>query len=515
MPSRNIFNTKTSHLPKVNTVNEAGGTAYKFSPKHTLAQLAVTGTFEKTYYTDGEAQLDKLKEILPEIEPEFIAKCAVYSRRRGFMKDMPAFLLAYLSTRHLGLFERIFPKVVNNARMLRGFVQIVRSGAVGRRSFGSCPKRLIRKWVVQRDLSQLFRDSIGEPSMGDIIKMVHPKPKSKAQEALFGYLIGSEVNAEYLPDLVKEFEAFKASPDSTKVPDVPFMLLTGVNFGEQKRAIWKRILENASWQQTRINLNTFKRHGVFDDPETVELAAKRLSDRDLILRAKAFPFQVYATLKFARYDHRIEKALLDALEVTVENIPEFEGNVLVFPDVSASMGSPITGERGSASSRVQCVDAAGLFAACILKKNKNAVVWPFDTRVYHWVRLSPFDTVYTNAEKIAGLCGGSTAIHAPLEMANDEGLKGDLVIYISDNESWVGSEPFETRTIKAWDKFKRRNPNAKLVCIDIQPTGSTQAPDDPSILNIGGFSDSIFEVIRLFATGSPDHWVEVIENERI
>ncbi len=34
-----------------------------------------------------------------------------------------------------------------------------------------------------------------DPSLADIIKMVHPKPASKSREALFGYLIGREFDA--------------------------------------------------------------------------------------------------------------------------------------------------------------------------------------------------------------------------------------------------------------------------------------------------------------------------------
>ena len=35
----------------------------------------------------------------------------------------------------------------------------------------------------------------------------------------------------------------------------------------------------------------------------------------------------------------------------------------------------------------------------------------------------------------------------------------------------------------------------KLVCIDIQPYGSTQAAERADILNIGGFSDAVFNVV--------------------
>ena len=63
--------------------------------------------------------------------PEFVAKTAVYCRERGHMKDMPALLLAALSRRDPSLMDRAFDRVIDSPRMLRNFVQIVRSGATG------------------------------------------------------------------------------------------------------------------------------------------------------------------------------------------------------------------------------------------------------------------------------------------------------------------------------------------------------------------------------------------------
>ena len=67
--------------------------------------------------------------------------------------------------------------------------------------------------------------------------------------------------------------------------------------------------------------------------------------------------------------------------------------------------------------------------------------------------------------------------------------------------------------MQEWTRFKARNPQARLVCIDIQPYGTTQAAEREDILNIGGFSDAVFEVIASFASGElrPDHWVGLIE----
>jgi 60 kDa SS-A/Ro ribonucleoprotein len=59
--------------------------------------------------------------------------------------------------------------------------------------------------------------------------------------------------------------------------------------------------------------------------------------------------------------------------------------------------------------------------------------------------------------------------------------------------------------------------SSRLVCIDIQPNRTSQAPERRDILNIGGFSDQVFETIAAFANGTLEkgHWVSVIEQVEI
>ena len=49
-----------------------------------------------------------------------------------------------------------------------------------------------------------------------------------------------------------------------------------------------------------------------------------------------------------------------------------------------------------------------------------------------------------------------------------------------------------------WVKYVKRNQKAKLVCIDIQPYMDSQVPDSNNVLNIGGFSDAVWEPIADF-----------------
>jgi len=517
MVNKSLFQTARGLFTRrADTVNEAGGLAYKLSPKQALAQYAATGCFSHTFYADAGEQIDKVLEFADQVDADFVAKTAVFSREKGYMKDMPAFLVATLSTKDKGLFEKVFPRVIDNGKMLRNFVQIMRSGATGRKSLGTLPKRLVREWFDGRTSEQIFKQSVGQsPSIGDILKMVHPKPTNSEREALFGYFIDRPVAFESLPEVVRDFELFKAG-ESTDVPDVPFQMLTALPLSTKD---WIEIARNAPWQMTRMNLNTFQRHGVFADGEIVRLVADRLRDPNAIRKARVFPFQLLSAYTAASQNREVPReiteALQDAMEVATENIPEIEGKVFVFPDVSGSMSSPATGVRRGSTSAVRCIDIAGLLASAILRKNTSAEVLPFENRVVN-VTLNPRDSVVTNAQKLASVGGGGTNCSAPLYELNRRKAKGDLVIYISDNESWVDSTRrwnSGTETMKQWNEFRSRNKDAKLVCIDIQPFAHTQANDRTDILNVGGFSDQVFTLVSEFANGTLDdgHWVSVIE----
>jgi 60 kDa SS-A/Ro ribonucleoprotein len=500
-------------IPRADARNEAGGPAYTLSPQHALAKYAATGCLNTTFYATAESQLDRVLDLCGRVTPEFVAKTAVYCRERGHMKDMPALLLASVSRRDPKLMDRAFDRVIDSPRMLRTFVQIVRSGATGRKSLGSAPKRSVRRWLDQRTDAALFAASVGNaPSLVDVVKMVHPKPGSREREALYGYLMGREVAREALPALVQQFEAFKAG-DRLVVPDVPFQMLTAAGLGRRE---WCEVARRGSWQMTRMNLNTFARHGVFEEPNMTEDIAARLRDGSEIARARVFPYQLLAAHRSAdrAVPSAVRNALEDAMELAIANVPRIDGQVYVCPDVSGSMRSPITGHRKGATTAVRCVDAAALVTAAIVRRNPTAEVLPFEQSVVA-LRLSPRDSVMTNAERLASVGGGGTCVSAPLAHLNARKAKGDLVVIVSDNQSWVDAAGARgTATLREWNVFRARNRQARLVLIDLQPGATTQATEREDILNVGGFSDRVFDVVAEFAAGRlhSDHWVGLIES---
>lgn len=518
MANTSLFQTTAGALaPKADARNEAGGAAYELSPRLALAQLAATGCLNHTFYATAEDQLAQILKLCEQVPTDFIARTALHCRQKGFMKDVPALLCAVLAARDAERLELIFDRVIDDAKMLRNFVQILRSGVTGRKSLGSLPKRLVRRWFETRPDEAIFRADVGQsPSIADIVKMVHPRPATKSREALYGYLIGREHDAAALPGLVREFEAWKAAPEGNP-PDVPFQMLTALPLTADH---WQAIARRAPWQMTRMNLNTFARHGVFSIQEITRLVASRLRHEEQVRRAKVFPYQLLAAYHNVGADvpHEVKEALQDAMEIAISNVPAVQGRVVVAPDVSGSMHSSVTGVRQGATSKVRCIDVAALVAAAFLRQNRDAEILPFENDVVR-VDLNPRDSVMTNAQKLASLPAGGTNCSAVLTDLNARKVQSDLVIYVSDNESWLDSPHYghwggsATRTMSEWSKFKARNPQARLVCLDIQPYTTTQAQVRADILNIGGFSDLVFNVIAAFAKGglSGEHWGGEIE----
>lgn len=525
MANKKIFSgSKVSRaqraIPATNTVNKAGGEAYDLGSEGALGQYAVTGCLNQTFYAGAEEQVDAILELANKCDSAFVAKVAVYAHETAHMKDVPALLLNVLANRGeegLTLLRNVFDRVVTNTKMLRNFVQILRSGKVGRKSMGTSIRNLVRNHLEQRSEATLLYDSIGnDPSLADIVKMVHPKPSSKKREAFYAWLLGKELTGKrrYLPEEVKNFEKFK-NGESSELPNVEFRMLTALKLTDE---VWKQIARKATWNQLRMNLNTFQRHNVFDDASLVNELAEKLANKELVRKANAFPYQLLTTYQnvVGQVPQVLSNALQSAMEHATENVPEIKGNIAICVDTSGSMGSPVTGFRAGSSTKTRCVDVAAVFACALQRKNRNnACIIPFDTSVHPYT-LNPFDSVMSNAQQLARFGGGETSCESALVHLNNQNWNGTAVIFVSDNESWCRTSAYYgygTGLMDEWARLKSRpeNKNAKLVCVDIQAGSTTQAPDSKDRLNVGGWSDACFNVIANFINNDERDFAQVIK----
>ncbi len=556
MANKSLFASLTSRLPRANAVNEAGGRAYKLEPKHALAQVAATGTFGNAFYNTAETQLDEVLKLINEVDDnQYLAKLALYAREKAFMKDMPAALLVALSVRDTELMHRVFDRVVDNGRVLRTVFQMIRSGQFknkagkGRVGLSSSVQRAFQRWLNTASVGKLLSASIGnDPSLRDILRMARPTPKDNARRAMFGWLTDKSIDKwapateADLPVEVQSLIAYRNSESEEAqaliaggLDNVRWDLLSDAAKGPK---VWAALARKMGPQALRMNLNTLLRHDVFkvdislremnsahgvSGLQMVDYVADRIADESEIRRSKQFPYQYFAAYLNAddNVPQKIKTALHKAAEIACGNVPELPGPVVIGLDTSGSMSSAVTGNRGrGATSKMRCIDVAALFAAAILRRNPDSVVIPFDTSAYD-AKIDPNDSILSIAERLAKYGGGGTDCSLPLVAANQKHAKRKFagIVLVSDNESWVGTGRHgSTGVMTAWEAFVAnqrklagKEANPKLVCIDLQPYQTVQACERADIMNIGGFSESVFNVISAFLADNNQRFVAEVE----
>ncbi len=402
-------------------------------------------------------------------------------------------------------------------------------------------QRAFQRWLNEASVGKLLSASIGsDPSLRDVLRLARPTPKDNARRALFGWLTGKEIEKwapateADLPEQVQSLAAYRkaetAELQALIIGDlsVRWDLLADAAKGA---LVWKAIARQMGPQALRMNLNTLLRHEVLGqnatDTAMVDYVAARIADADEIRQSRPFPYQYLTAYLNAGSDvpQKIKMALHQAAEIACGNIPKLAGPVVIGLDTSGSMSSPVTGHRGrGATTKTRCVDVAALFAAAILRRNPDSVIVPFDTQAYQ-VRLDPNDSILSLAERLAKYGGGGTNCSLPLREANTRLRERQFVgaVLVSDNQSWVyQASAFatgahgSTGVMTEWQQFVLNQQllggnRPKLICIDLQPATTTQAPDRDDILNVGGFSDAVFSVVASFLDDEANRIVSEVE----
>lgn len=541
MVNQSLFSSFKSLLPRADARNEAGGPAYALTPKQALAQLAATGCFHGTFYADAQTQLQTLCELIAQVHDDvFLAKLAVYSRERAFLKDMPAALTAALAQRDPALFQVVFDRVIDNGRLLRTLLQLIRSGRFGKRSLSSALQRAFQRWLNTASVEKLLSASIGnDPSLRDVLRLARPTPPDNSRRALFGWLTHKDAagwapaTPDDLPEQARLLDAFRQA--ATAGEQVALLgklrarwdLLADAARGPQ---VWAAIARTMGPQALRMNLNTLARHGVFADGAAAKDVAARLTDAEEIRRSRQYPYQFFAAYlnADAELPQAVKSALHRAAELACGNVPELPGPLVIGLDTSGSMQSPVTGNRGrGGTTQMRCVDVAALVAAALLRRNPDSLVVPFDTQAYD-ARIDPTDSILSVAERLAKYGGGGTDCSLPLVHANARYPQRKFAgaVLVSDNESWVFAgrvlahgRQGATGVMQAWQQFVQNQvrlhrgefAGPKLVCLNLQPYATTQAPERSDILNVGGFSDAVFDLLSAFFRGDASRFVQEVE----
>jgi len=227
-----------------------------------------------------------------------------------------------------------------------------------------------------------------------------------------------------------------------------------------KSNAWSELIETRKIGYFALLRNL--RNIITQSPGSVKSACEMLVDEKLIKNSRVLPFRfatAYDEINKVGSSKEVRDVLVainQALEVSIHNVPKFEGETLVVMDVSGSM-------MGRAS------EIASLFGAVLAKAN-NCDVMKFATNA-DYKSYNPLDSVMSirNSFKYSG---GGTNFKAIFQKANK---KYDRVIILSDMQGWVGytSPSSEFKSYK-----KKFDANPFVYSWDLAGYGTLQCPEN-------------------------------------
>lgn len=247
--------------------------------------------------------------------------------------------------------------------------------------------------------------------------------------------------------------------------------------------IWESLIPRMGYMALLRNLRNFDQAGVSD--EVASRVAARLASADEVARSQQFPYRFLSAWK-ATDSVRWASALERALQLSVENVPAFEGRTLVLVDTSGSMQSPVAGAR----SQAMRWEVAGLFGAVVAARaGKGADLAIYATGVQA-VPVPAGGSVLRFVESMRGRVGsvghGTNTWGAIREMYDGQ----DRIVVLTDEQSHDSG----------------RNPGCFMHFVNLAGYQYGTAPADGRTFAYGGFTDSMFKLLPIMEQGSKGRW---------
>lgn len=460
--------------PQPDTVNLAGGKAFKQTAEYQLAFLMLTSFVEDQFYRTKGDTLLQLRNLITQVDPKFAAKAAIYARTECGMRSITHAAAAEIVkivkgekwTKHF--LNKVIYRVDDAAEILAAYIHL------HQKPIPNSLKKGLALGLGKFDRYQLakYKGESDAVKLVDLFNLVHPKPSAE--------------NAEAYKDLIEG----RLASTGTWESELSAAGQTGKNKGE----VWADLVTNKKLGYFAL-LRNMRNILQNCSPEVLDMAIAQLTDEKAIKRSLVLPFRFMVAIKemSSLQESGVRKviaALDKAAEISLSNVPKFNGNTLVALDCSGSMTS--LGWNPKSKDGRSPAEIGALFGA-VLTKTNDADFLLFDDRAsYHNINLG--DTLSTITKTISAGCrGGGTNFNCIFNPLNK---KYDRIIILSDMQAWIGHNTPQTAFGEYCKKFKA---NPKIYCFDLQGYGTSQFPAD-GIYQLAGFSDKTMELMQVLET---------------
>ena len=480
--------------PKKNIANYENAIAFPLTAEYELYTAVVTTSLNATFYEKDTARLERIKALIQNSNPVFVAKLAVYARNEMHMRSVPLVLVVELAKIYSGdsLISKMIVSVIQRAdeiTELLAYYQMA-NDRNGVKKLNRLSKQIQKGLAVsfnkfdEYQFAKYNRD--GAVKLKDALFLIHPKAKDEAQQKLFYKIANDTLQTPY----TWETELSKLGQ------------LKYANEAEKQKAStqkWEDLIESnkIGYMALMRNLRNILEANV--SGFHVMKVCDYLSNEKAVISSKQLPFRflaAYRELKELKlkYTSMVLDALEDAVMISAKNIKGFDVNtsVVIACDVSGSMQKSI-----SPRSKVMLYDIGLMLGMLIQSRSKNVVIGMFGDR---WKIINmPKRSVLANVNeyyKREGEVGYATNGYLVLEDLIRRKEITDKVMLFTDTQMWNSNQGNNTFA-GSWNRYKKIAPNAKLYLFDL--AGYGQQPIDiqkNDVYLIAGWSEKVFDVLH-------------------
>jgi len=507
-----------SHLRRFLVLGAEGGTYYATERKIVRENAAVV---ERLAKSDGERLVREVVEMsesgrAPKNDPAILA-LAIAAK----LGDDATRAEAYAA----------LPRVCRIGTHLYHFAEFVNSMG----GWGRGARRSIARWFNDRSADDLAHQLVKYQqrdgwSARDLLRLAHPKPASKAHDALYkwatgGYDAVGEAQV-IVPPLIEAFEELKVATDGNRVLElirkyrlpreaVPTQHLTRAD-------VWEALLPHMGLTALVRNLATMTRIGLVAPlGDHVASICARVTDAEQLKKARVHPIQMLSALRTYAQGHGDRggntwtpvQAVVDALDAgfyaSFASVEPTNKATLLALDVSGSMTSGMIAGCPGLTPRV--ASAAMALVTAAIEPNHHVVGFAdgpgrsshsnigygtaiVDVPISAKMRL---DDVIHAIKKIPM---GGTDCALPMIWAGGTKMKVDAFAVYTDNETWAG-DVHPHVALRSYRKASGRD--ARLAVVGLTATAFTIAdPTDPGMMDFVGFDAAAPSVMADFFRGS-------------
>jgi 60 kDa SS-A/Ro ribonucleoprotein len=313
-----------------------GAPAKAFTPADELKRTLMNCLlWEDQFYEDGVGIADRIKQLVPLVEPERVAALAIAAREDMKLRHAPLLVLremARLAT-HRGLVADTLVRVIQRPDEMTELLAIYWADALGpmqqrkKQPISAQIKKGLARAVTKFDAYQLAKyDRDGAVRIRDVLFLVHAKPKDAEQEKVWKQLVEGELSA----------------PDTWEV---------GLSSGSDKRETFERLIAEKKLGGLALlrNLRLMQKAEVPRETIAGAIEAMRV---DRILP--------YRFITAARYAPDFEPELEAAMLKSITDHVRLKGRTRLLIDVSGSMDAALS--RQSEMTRLEAACGLAILA---------------------------------------------------------------------------------------------------------------------------------------------------------